>query len=361
MMSKINIIPIFVPHLGCPNDCAFCNQKKITGINEFSKKEFLDKLNYFLDLFKDSDKDIELAFYGGSFTAIDRQLQYYLLGVAKKLKDESKIDRIRMSTRPDGIDEEVLSYLDYFDADIIELGVQSLDDEVLKKSKRGHNSQIVYKASELIKDKGFVLGHQQMLGLPGDNFEKSLYTALEICKMKPQMVRIYPTLIIKNTDLEDMYNKGEYKPLELNEAVELASKLIMIYNSEGIDVIRVGLQSTEELQYDKDVVAGPLHDAFRELCESEILYKILDYSNLNIKNNIITIKTSNRNISLLVGQKAINKEKIKKLYKLEKIKFIPNNNDDLIEIIDGGISYKINIQEVNDEIVEGWKNVFKKY
>lgn len=361
-MSKINIIPIFVPHLGCPNDCTFCNQKRITGIKEFSKEDFYNKVNYFIELFNNSDKDVELAFYGGSFTAIDRKLQFDLLEYAKNLKDNNKIDRIRISTRPDCINKEILEYLKFYGLDIIELGVQSLDDDVLKKSKRGHNSKCVYTSSKLIKDYGFTLGLQQMLGLPGDNEEKSIKTALGIISLKPKMVRIYPTLVIKNTELEEMYLNKKYNPLNLKDGVNQASKLIMLYNYHDIDVIRVGLQSTEDLQFEKDVVTGPLHDAFRELCESEILFKILTHKNLIIKNKNIIIRASNRNISLLVGQKGENKNKIMDYYDINRIKFLSDNNlKNKIEIIDGKNNHLINIDEVSKEIVEGWIDVFKKH
>lgn len=361
-MSKINIIPIFVPHLGCPNDCTFCNQKRITGIKRFSKKDFYEKVNYFLELFDNSNKEIELAFYGGSFTSINRELQYDLLKYAKSLKDENRIDRIRISTRPDCIDEDILDYLKYYDLDIIELGVQSLDEDVLKKSKRGHDSKCVYTSSKLIKDYGFTLGHQQMIGLPCDTEEKSIKTALEIISLKPEIVRIYPTLIIKNTELEEMYLNEKYTPLDLDDAVKQASKLIMLYNYYGIDVIRVGLQSTKDLQFDRDVVAGPLHDAFRELCESEILFKVLTYEDLKINNKNIVIKSSNRNISLLVGQKGKNKNKIMNYYDIDNIKFLNENSlDNKIQIIDGEKNILINIDKVSKEIVEGWVDVFKKH
>lgn len=331
-MSKINIIPIFVPHLGCPNDCVFCNQKRITGVETFSKEDIDNKLKFYLNLFEDSNKDVEIAFFGGSFTAIDKKLQCELLEKAQREKNLGKVQRIRISTRPDCIDEEILEYLKEYSVDIIELGVQSLDEDVLCKSKRGHSKEIVFKASKLIKDWGFTLGLQQMVGLPGDNEEKSIKTSLQIISMEPDFVRIYPTLVIKNTELESLYLNKLYAPLELNEAVSIVTKLMLLYDYYNIKIIRIGLQSTEDLQFGKDVIAGPLHDAFRELCESEKLYLILKSTGLTYQNSI-SIKARGRNISLLAGQKGINKEKLKDLFKVDNISLKADKNLNEDEIL----------------------------
>lgn len=361
-MSKINIIPIFVPHLGCPNDCVFCNQRRITGVGEFSIENFEEKLNFFLDLFKDSNKEIELAFYGGSFTAIDRNLQYKLLDKAKDEKLKGNIDRIRISTRPDCIDENILNYLKEYNVDIIELGVQSLDADVLFLSKRGHNREAVFKSSKLIKNYGFKLGLQQMIGLPGDNKEKSIKTALEIISLEPDFVRIYPTLVIKNTELEELFNQKMFEPLSLNDAVSIVTELILLYEFSGIDIARVGLQSTPELQFQKDVISGPLHDAFRELCESEKLLLIIKSKEITI-NGAIEVYANNRNISLLVGQKGINKDKIKKLLNVSSIAFYSDKTISNDKIIFKNDSHNVilDLKEETNKIVKGWNNVFKEH
>lgn len=309
--------------MGCPNDCVFCNQHHISGEYNFSIEKVNIEIEKYLEYFKNKS-NIELAFYGGSFTAINKDIQIELLKIAKKLKDSNKIHEVRLSTRPDCINEEVLSYLTHYGVDTIELGVQSLDQEVLEKSNRGHDAKCVYTSSELIKDFGIKLGLQQMIGLPSDNYQKSLKTALEIIKIKPDMVRIYPTLVIKNTQLEKEYLNDSYTPISLDEAVNIVSDLLILYENKNIKVIRVGLQSTDNLKYDKDVVAGPLHDALGEIAYSERLYKMIKDIYLDFKPDFI--KANSRNISLLVGQRSIYKEKYIKMLKNERIKFISDNN-----------------------------------
>lgn len=353
-MSKINIIPIFVPHLGCPNDCVFCNQRKISGRSEFDFDSVTDTIEYFLDIFKNSNNDIEIAFYGGSFTAIERETQFKLLEIARDLKIDGKIDRIRLSTRPDAIDEEILTYLEFYMVDIIELGVQSLDKNVLELSKRNHSVESVYKAVDLIKSRGFKLGIQQMIGLPGDSEDLSILTTKKIIDLEPDFVRIYPTLVIKDTELEDMYNLSIYNPLTLDNAVEIVSKLIVLYESSSINIIRVGLQSSDNLKFDKDVVAGPLHDAFRELCESEIFYNIIKINKLDFNNNKVEIISSNRNISILSGQKSVNKERIRDNINAKCIKLKNNSDNENLEIFSNNETYKINILESKRILAESW-------
>lgn len=362
MMTRSNIIPIFIPHLGCPNDCVFCNQRKISGVTEFSYEKFEEKLSFFIKLFKNSDKRIELAFYGGSFTAIDRDLQFKLLKRALEEKNKGNIDKIRLSTRPDAINAEIIDYLKAFSVDIIELGVQSMDEEVLVLSKRGHDVKSVSQAVSLIKEGGFTLGLQQMVGLPGDNEFKSLRTSYDIISLRPDFVRIYPTLIIKNTELEEMFRDGKYLPLSLEEAINIICKLIMLYEYNKINIARVGLQSTKDLQLGKDVVAGPIHDSFRELCESEKLFKVISINGFELGNSI-ELKSSNRNRSLLVGHKGINKQKLCDFFKTDVLKFYGNSNlsEGVLIIRDDKREYILYIQDEIRKIVEGWDNALKKY
>jgi histone acetyltransferase (RNA polymerase elongator complex component) len=249
-MDKMKIIPIFVPHIGCPNDCVFCNQKKITGRGTVSATA-----RYAEEIVGEYKKTIkkgtftELAFFGGSFTAINLDIQKQLLQVAKRCKDEGVVHRIRMSTRPDAINEEILNLQKSYGVDIIELGIQCLDDDVLKKSNRGHTKADSIRASRLIKEYGFTLGHQIMPGLPGTTMEKDISTCMESIEMKPDIVRIYPTLVIKDTELENMYLRGEYRPLELEEAVEISSFILSEYMNNNINVIRTGLQNTDHNPY----------------------------------------------------------------------------------------------------------------
>lgn len=291
MSKNYYIIPIFVPHEGCPHDCVFCNQDRITGINKHSiriasrdtvqkknddHKEVTDKfvektVKDYLETINHAEATVEVSFFGGTFTGIREEKQRELLKVAKEFKDKKLIDKIRLSTRPDYINNYILTYLKEYGVDIIELGVQSLDEEVLKKSARGHGVEEVIKASKLIKDFGFVLGHQIMPGLPGDTFEKDIYTTKKSISMKPDICRIYPSLVIKDTAMEIMYKRGEYIPYTLEEAVEISKKMYDMYAENNIKVIRIGLQPTETISENGDVVAGPFHPAFRELVESSLL------------------------------------------------------------------------------------------
>ena len=344
-MSKKNIIPIFVPHNGCPNDCVFCNQTKITGQGkEINLGEIKDTIYEYLSYFKDKS-DVELAFYGGSFTAIDFNLQNSLLDIAREYKNKGLIKEIRMSTRPDAIDENILLNLKKYLVDTIELGVQSLDSGVLKLSNRGHNVDCVYTSSNLIKEYGFNLGLQQMIGLPGDNIEKSIFTAEEFIKLNPHCVRIYPTLVIKDTKLEDDYYKGLYDSLSIDDAVNNIKEVLKLYIKNDINVIRVGLQPTEEINYDGSIVSGPFHPAFRQLVESEIIMDVIKkyFNNKKIDTEII-IKSSGKNISNIAGQKGRNKSELQK--KLgQNIKLKQGEFDNFtLEFLYNDIDEKINIK-----------------
>lgn len=353
-MSKHYIIPIFVPHFGCPHDCVFCNQKKITGLSTTVKPEDVDRIiSEHLLSFKDPST-IEVAFFGGSFTAIDINIQRELLAVPVKYKKSKQIDGIRLSTRPDAIDNEILEMLRENLVDTIELGVQSLDNQVLYKSGRGHSASDVYKACKLIKEYKINLGLQMMVGLPGDTKEKSLHTCKEFIKLDPFCVRIYPTLVIKETFLESEYLNNRYKALDLEQAVDISSVLLMNFMVNNIDVIRIGLQPTENIQMGKDVVAGPFHPAFRQLVEADIYLKVIEAyflkNKLQSKDKELTIEVNKKLISSIAGQKSANRKFLLEKYNFKKIKILSSNIDlDTINIyLDGefssiSINHMINI------------------
>lgn len=283
MSNKHYIIPIFVPHIGCPHTCVFCNQDSITGDAGIAGStgnvdgEFVKKtIDEYLETIDSQNSIVEVSFFGGTFTGINICKQRELLAVAQSYKNSGKIRYIHMSTRPDYIDENILEHLKTFDVDIIELGVQSLDNEVLHKSGRGHSAEDVERASKLIKDYGFTLGHQIMLGLPGDTKEKDIETTRRSIEMKPHIVRIYPSLVIKDTPMERMLKDGLYKPYSIEEAVEISKAIYGMYESNGIKVIRIGLQPTEEINVGRDIIDGPFHPAFRELVESSIYCDIIE-------------------------------------------------------------------------------------
>ncbi|MBU5268738.1 elongator complex protein 3 [Clostridium cochlearium] len=328
MSKKHYIIPIFVPHEGCVHNCVFCNQNSITGISEVIDAKYTkNTIKAYLETINRTEETvIEVSFFGGSFTAIDINKQRRLLKVAREYKEKGLIDFIRLSTRPDYIDDFILTNLKEYKVDIIELGVQSLDEEVLKRSARGHSEEHVRKASKLIHEYGFTLGHQVMLGLPGDTFEKDIKTALKVVEMKPKICRIYPALVIKNTPMEKMYEQGIYKPYTLEEAVEISKELYNIFTKNNIEVIRIGLQPTEEINEGGELVAGPFHPAFRELVESKIINeRILDY--LKDKDyKKIEIEISPKNISKLYSnKKQLFNDTLNKL-KLNNIKVIQNSS-----------------------------------
>ncbi len=285
-MSKDHyIIPIFVPHIGCPHTCVFCNQDSITGdagipgSTGHVNGKFVEKtIEEYLETIDTSKAVVEVSFFGGTFTGINMDIQRELLRVAQSYKKNGKINFIRLSTRPDYIDNEILDHLKSFDVDIIELGVQSLDEEVLLKSGRGHTAKDVEEASKLIKEYGFTLGHQIMLGLPGDTREKDIATTKKCIAMGPSICRIYPALVIVDTPMEKLLHRGEYKPYTLEESVDISKVIYGMLESSGIKVIRIGLQPTEEINDGGAIVDGPFHPAYRELVESSIYCDIIkDY------------------------------------------------------------------------------------
>lgn len=330
-MKKEYIIPIFVPHLGCPNDCTFCNQKKISGQTKNVKAEDVkNTIEYYLNNFKDDNKYIEVAFFGGSFTGIDVDKQKELLSVAYEYIKNKKIDSIRISTRPDYINKEILKMLKSYGVKTIELGVQSTNDYILNKSKRGHTFEDVKKASKLIRKNGFILGHQMMVGLPESTRQDEINTAKDLIKLKPKIVRIYPVLVIKGTQLEKDYESGEYAPLTVEQAVETAKDLLVLFNKKKINVIRIGLQNTNEItdpnSKESQVVAGPYHPAFRQLVESRLWYDNIANEIKKVNSNVthIQIDVNPSDINNAVGHKRINIKKINDTYNTD-LKINPNS------------------------------------
>ncbi len=303
-------ISIFVPHNGCPHQCSFCNQKSITGVR--SQPSPQDVKNAVQTALSSSKKyDYEIAFFGGSFTAIDRNYMVSLLEPAYEYVKNGSVSGIRLSTRPDAIDDNVLKILKKYGVTAIELGTQSLDDEVLLANKRGHTAEDVEKSSVLIKKYGFSLGLQMMTGLYKSTYQKDIETAEKIIALAPDTVRIYPTVTIKNTMLADLLQKGEFVPCSLDESVELCAVLLQKFAQNNIEVIRLGLHYSEELE--KDMLSANYHPAFRELCENKImLNKFFEIAqNLNLKNgDVVKVSVSPSCVSKFVGQKRANILKI---------------------------------------------------
>lgn len=265
-MKKSNI-SIFVPHQGCPCQCSFCNQKTITG--ETKKPTAADVDKAVLTALKRKDFEYEIAFFGGSFTAIERDYMIELLSAASKYIDTKQVSGIRISTRPDCIDDEILSILKEYKVTSIELGAQSMDDEVLEANRRGHTADDVVKASKLIKSYGFELGLQMMTGLYKDTEEKAIETAKKLISLSPDTIRIYPTVVLKDTYLAELYLAEKYTPLNAEDSAELCAKLVPMFENAGIRIIRLGLHSSQDIK--KNMLAGGFHDSFGELVKSKIM------------------------------------------------------------------------------------------
>ena len=325
------IIPIFVPHLGCPNDCTFCNQKSISGqTKKVTAKEVKETIEEYLKSFKEEDSYKEVAFFGGSFTGIETEKQEELLKAAYEFIEKKQIDSIRVSTRPDYIDKDRLKLLKKYGVKTVELGVQSTNNYILKKCKRGHTYEDVVKASKLIRKYRLDLGHQMMIGLPESTKLDELNTARDLAKLKPKIVRLYPVLVIRNTQLEKEYENGEYEPLNVLQAVERCRELYYFFTRKNITVIRMGLQNTDLISNPEneqsEVVAGPYHEAFGQLVEDSIWYdSILEkIKKFNVKVKEIEIDVNPENVNNVVGHKKENIDKLNELYDLD-VKVKQNN------------------------------------
>lgn len=327
-MKKHAIIPIFIPHRGCPNDCVFCNQKAITARQADVTPEGVRRIieEYLPTLTGRGLDTIEVAFFGGSFTGIPIGDQSAFLSVAQEYKRRGLIDKIRMSTRPDCIDEEILDNLKRRDADIIELGVQSYDPAVLEASNRGHSVNDIYKACDLIKSYGFELGIQLMIGLPADSLESCLYSARETVKTSPSIVRLYPTVVLNSTELLQMYLRGEYRPLTTADAVAVTKEMYRIIAAAGIKIIRVGLKSTDLIndsnRDSSQTVGHTYHPAFRQLVEGEIAREDLEAQLRHLPAaRRIAFCSNGVSFSNMIGNARRNREYFAKKYPKRSIAF----------------------------------------
>ena len=324
-MKNQYIIPIFVPHLGCPNDCIFCNQKSISGEKKQVTKDDVKKIIEEHLKYVKEDAKIEVAFFGGSFTAIEVEKQIELLETAYEYIKQKKINSIRISTRPEYINKQILKRLKKYKVKTIELGVQSSNDYILKKAGRGHTFEDVKKASRLIRWYGFDLGHQMMVGLPESTLVDEINTAKQLIKLKPKMVRIYPVLVIKGTKLEKDYNDGKYKALTVVQAVEICKEVMKLFVKKNIEVIRIGLQTTDEIANPEneksEVVAGPFHPAFRQLVESGIWNDVIvdKIKMLNVKVKEVVVTVNPLDVNNVIGHKKENLKNLKDVYDVDLV------------------------------------------
>lgn len=305
MMKRYNI-PIFIPHEGCPNDCVFCNQKKITGVETSVTPEAAAEIIETHLSFLPKEAEIEAAFFGGSFTGLSLSKQEEFLQVAARYK--SRISGIRMSTRPDYISDEVLRLSKHYGVRTIELGLQSSDDEVLRLNGRGHSFSDTVSAAEKIKSFGINLGLQMMVGMYGSDIHKDIKTAEQVRELMPDCVRIYPTVVLKDTELERLYKSGRYQPYTIEEAVEVCADILTLMRRNNIKVIRMGLHATEDLTKEAELVAGPFHPAFGELTESRIRRRRIEKEILadNIRERELVISVPPGEVSKVIGHKKCN-------------------------------------------------------
>lgn len=320
MNAKRRIIPVFVPHLGCPQNCVFCNQRKISGARGAPDRAELAAMIE-EGLGRNSDKsEIQLAFYGGSFTAIPLEEQTALLEGALPFLRDGSISSLRVSTRPDAIDEKVLERLKKYGVSTVELGAQSMCPQVLLASGRGHSREQTERAALMVKQAGFELILQMMTGLPGDSKEHSMETARRLIALEPDGVRIYPTVILRDTPLYDLWKAGKYAPHSVEEAVDWCAGILPLFQEAGIAVIRLGLNPSEELS-GGEAAAGAYHPAFGELVRSRILLEraraMLSEATLGDR---VRLEVSPSDISAMTGQKRCNVKALCQQFGLRELK-----------------------------------------
>ena len=327
MKRHINI-PIFIPHLGCPNQCTFCNQRSISGITEFDEDSVALTIDEALSTISPGT-DAEIAFFGGSFTGIDRGLMNRLLRTAKGYIARGLVSSVRCSTRPDYIDEEVLGILRENGVKTIELGLQSISDDVLCACKRGHTATDAERACRMIVDNGFDLVGQMMIGLPGATIESECETASFICKMGAVGARIYPTIVFRGTELAESVACGDYQSLQLEDAVERSAAVFDIFARNNVKVIRIGLCYSENLHSDETYLCGPNHPAMGELVESRVFYRYIRSAFTEAgynKESKYVVSVAPGALSKAIGHKKINYERLTLELGLAHVKFCENDS-----------------------------------
>jgi histone acetyltransferase (RNA polymerase elongator complex component) len=323
------IIPFFIPHAGCPHQCVFCNQTDITGQDRPAHAATVPaKIDRYLDTHH-SGGPVHLAFYGGSFTAVPPDEQEAYLDAARPFIESGRVCDIRLSTRPDCINSEALDLLTRYHVKTVELGVQSMDDRVLALAGRGHTARDTVNAVELLREYRFTVGLQLMPGLPGDSADIFRMTVDTVLGLHPDFVRLYPALVIKGTPLERLYLAGKYAPLTLDEAVSICREAYTKFERAGISVVRIGLQPTKELERPGTILAGPYHPAFRQLVESSIFLDKMRAA-LRVgseKGRAAVFGVNPRDVSMAVGQRRENIERLKKEFGLLAVRIVESRSD----------------------------------
>ena len=321
-MRHINI-PIFIPHLGCPNQCIFCNQRSISGSADFNEDNVENEILKVLSTVNNDDI-CEIAFFGGSFTGIDRDLMVRLLDIAQKYVDSGKVVGIRMSTRPDYISKEIVDILKNYTITFVELGIQTMNDEILNYLKRGHTVNDTENAIKILNEANISFVGQMMIGLPKASIEDEIFCAKRICELGASYARIYPTLVFKMTELEQITLKGEYNPSSCEEAVSRSSKVLKIFVDNNVPCIRIGLSDSENLHSNETFVAGPNMPSIGEIVKSRLYLDIIRDNIREIDFKDIVIECSMGKISQVIGNKKTNIIKLKEEFGLKSVKVIEN-------------------------------------
>ena len=312
-------IPVFIPMEACPFHCIFCDQQRISGRTvKPSASEVVDILNQHLSTLPLKNVEIEVGFFGGTFTGLPPEEQRSYLQSVTPFIESGRIQGIRLSTRPDFISAEILALLKEYPVKTIELGAQSMDDEVLKRSGRGHTAADTVNASAMILKAGFSLGLQMMIGLPGDSLERSVATAKKIAALGATETRIYPVIVIRNTPLEDLFRKGSFIPPGLEEAILITKNVVRIFDEENVRIIRIGLHPSEGLLNRTDYVAGPFHPSFRELVMTSAWTDRLSTLLNDKPGELVTIRVNPADLHPAIGYYGKNRKILEKHFRTVK-------------------------------------------
>ena len=324
------IIPIFLPHAGCPHQCVFCNQTSITGAqrDSVSPEKVERQIHEFLKYKGNDRRPVQAAFYGGNFLGLEKEYIKRLLDVSAKFVKNKEIDAIRFSTRPDTIDHDRIEIIKNYPITAVGIGVQSMDDGVLAMVKRGHSASDTQKAVALLQDRHYQIGLQMMVGLPEEDEAGSLSTAYRIGELEPDFVRIYPTIVLKNSLLARWYENGTYRPWSLERSIAHVKTLYMFFKKKNIPVIRMGLQASEDLDSGAAVLAGPYHPAFGHLVHSEIFLDMATeiMGHKSVSRDTATLKVHPKSISKMRGMKNSNVETLKRRFRLQSLKIVPDSS-----------------------------------
>ena len=324
------IVPVFIPHAGCPHQCAFCNQNVITQQHQPkpSIPEIESAIEHFLQYRQPHHAQPEISFYGGNFLGLDTELIQKLLLLAQDFVDKTQAQSIRFSTRPDTITADKLDQLKYFSVRTIELGIQSMDDNVLRHARRGHTVDDVLWAVRLLKQYGYTIGAQIMIGLPYQDAVSALDTARQVAALHPDFVRIYPTVVLKDSQLETWYRKKKYEPLTLDAAVDQTKNIYAIFHHKKIPVIRMGLQASKDLHVSNALVAGPYHPAFGHMVHSGLFFDkvVAELETKSLPIPDITIFVHPNSIPKMRGLKNSNIKRLKERFMIQSVQVMGDDS-----------------------------------